>query len=212
MQNLIIIGAGGLGRETLQWAKDINKNNLQWNILGFIDDNQNALEGCKCSHPIIGTIKNWTPKKEEVFICAIAAPQLKEQMVVLLKNKGAKFTNIIHPTAIIGDENEIGEGLIMYPFSRITVNTRIGNFVTLLSSGVGHDAEIGDYSTIFSGCLITGGAILGKRVTVSSNSVIISHKNVGNDAFIGAGSVVMRTVEVNDRVMGNPARKFVPKI
>lgn len=212
MQNLIIIGAGGLGRETLQWAKDINKNNLQWNILGFIDDNQNALGGCKCSHPIIGTIKNWKPKKEEVFICAIAAPQLKEQMVVLLKNKGAKFTNIIHPTAIIGDENEIGEGLIMYPFSRITVNTRIGNFVTLLSSGVGHDAEIGDYSTIFSGCLITGGAILGKRVTVSSNSVIISHKNVGKDAFIGAGSVVMRTVEVNDRVMGNPARKFVPKI
>jgi len=208
MKELIIVGAGGFGRELLQWAKDINKVNNRWLIKGFIDDDINAINGYKCSHNVIGTIKGWVPSKKEVFACAIANPKTKEQIITDLKAKGALFTDLIHPTALIGEHNMIGEALIMYPYARITTNTIIGDYVTLLSSVVGHDAQIGDYTTISSHCGINGKVKLGKRVFLGSHATIIPEKNIGDDAYIAAGSVVFNNVKQERKVMGNPAKKF----
>lgn len=44
MKNLIIIGAGGCGRELLQWAKDINEIDKRWNIKGFLEYDLRSLE------------------------------------------------------------------------------------------------------------------------------------------------------------------------
>jgi sugar O-acyltransferase (sialic acid O-acetyltransferase NeuD family) len=208
---LIIVGAGGLGREVLQWVKDINAAQPQWHIKGFIDDSEQPLAGYECSHSVIGTIREWKPAKNEVFVCAIANPKTKEKLVNNMKLRGFRFISVIHPTAIIGDHNTIGEGLIMYPNARITVNTRIGNFVTLLSAAIGHDAQIGDYTTISSACVVAGNSELGQRVFLGTNSVVIDNIRVADDAFIGAGSVVIVNVGENSRVIGNPARPFLPK-
>jgi sugar O-acyltransferase (sialic acid O-acetyltransferase NeuD family) len=210
MKNLIIIGAGGLGRELLQWIKDINAVKLVWNVKGFIDDNLNQLTNINCSHDIIGTVKDWIPNHNEIFVCAIANPLLKENIVRQMKLKGANFTNVIHPNAIIGSENTIGEGLILYPFARITVNCSIGNFVTIQSSAIGHDAFVNDFSTISSNCLITGNTTVGKRVFVGSNSTIIPNTIIADDVYIGAGSVVINNISSGLKVMGNPARIFTP--
>ena len=212
MKELIIVGAGGFGREMLQWIKEINKITPQWIVKGFINDIPDALDGLECSHKILGSIANWEPASSEVFACAIGEPKGKEKVVKQLKSKGARFVNIIHPTAIIGENNRIGEGLVMYPFARITVNCMIGDFVTLLSSGIGHDCTIGDYTTISSGCTITGYVKLGKRVYVGSNATIIPKRNIENDVNIGAGSVVVTDLKRESKVMGNPARLFLPKV
>ena len=210
MKDLIIIGAGGLGRELLQWIKDSNIKDLVWNIKGFIDDNSNLLANIKCSHTIIGTVQDWIPTENEVFVCAIANPQIKENIVKKLKLKGANFTNVIHPSAIIGSENSIGEGLILYPFARITVNCTVGNFVTIQSSAIGHDACVNDFSTISSNCLVTGNTVIGKRVFIGSNSTIIPNIIIEDDVYIGAGSVVIKNISSGLKVVGNPARIFTP--
>lgn len=210
MKDLIIIGAGGLGRELLQWTKDVNAVEPIWNIKGFIDDNFNQLANFKCSHDIIGTVQDWIPSQNEIFVCAIANPLIKQNIVRGMKLKGANFTNVIHPKAIIGSENSIGEGLILYPFARITVNCFIGDFVTIQSSAIGHDAFVNDFSTISSNCLITGNASVGKRVFMGSNSTIIPNTIIADDVYIGAGSVVIGNIASGLKVMGNPARIFTP--
>ena len=53
MVDIIIVGAGGCGREVANWIDDINKIDAAWNILGFLDDNLNALEGFLCKYKII---------------------------------------------------------------------------------------------------------------------------------------------------------------
>jgi sugar O-acyltransferase (sialic acid O-acetyltransferase NeuD family) len=208
MQELIIVGAGGFGRELLQWVKDINRVEQKWIIKGCIDDNLKALDNYECDYNIIGRVEDWQPQGSEVYACAIANPSIKERVVNSLKLKDALFINIIHPTAIIGDFNKIGEGFVAYPKSCINVNTKIGNFVTLLSSSIGHDAVIGDYSTISSYCDVTGGVKIGKRVFLGSHVTIVPKRNIGNDAYIGAGSVVISHIKENRKVMGNPAKKF----
>ena len=208
MKDIIIVGAGGLGREVLQWIKDINKVKKQWNILGFINDEPHALEGFECDYSIIGTIKEWIPSANQVFACAIADPNGKELVTNLLKERGAVFTPVIHPTAMVSDFSPIGEGMIMYPGSGISVNVKIGKFVTLLYSGVGHNAEIGDYSTISSYCDIAGGAIIEDKVFIGSHTTLIPKKRVGSGAYVGAGSVVVSHVKEGSKVMGNPAMKM----
>lgn len=54
MKNLVIIGAGGCGRELLQIAKDINKIEMKWNIKGFLDYDNTSLLNKICSISIIG--------------------------------------------------------------------------------------------------------------------------------------------------------------
>jgi len=212
MKDLIIVGAGGLGREVLQWAKDCNRANECWNIKGFINDIPDALDGLSCSHPIIGSIENWEPADNEVFACAIADPEGKHKVTRKLKSRGAVFCTVIHPTAIVGEHNTLGEGLLMYPYSRVTANCTIGNFVTILSSGIGHDVQIGDYTTISSYCTIAGHVRIGEKVFVGNNSTLIPKTLIEDNVFIGAGSVVVSNLKKGSRVMGNPARNFTPGV
>lgn len=208
MKDLIIVGAGGFGREVLQWIKDINKIENRWNILGFIDDNTEALNGQACDYSVINTIKDCMPKKNQEYVCAIAKPSVKENVTKKLKERGAVFTSVLHPTSFISDYADVGEGLVMYPNSGINVNTKIGNFVTILSSGVGHDAEIGDYCTISSYCDITGGAILEERVFLGSHVTVVPGRKIGAGAYVAAGSVVMTNIHSGSHVMGNPAKRM----
>lgn len=208
MKELIIVGANGFGREVLQWAKDIIKLNKEWSIKGFIDDNLMALDRYTCDKKVLGTIKDWKPSANEVFTCAIAMPSVKERIVQLLKSKGANFINFVHPTAIIGGFCEVGEGLLVTPRAKISPNVKIGNFVTILGSGAGHDAVIGDYSTISGNCSVNGHVVLGKRVFVGSNACIAPSKKIGDDVFIGMGSIVVSNIKTGYKVMGNPAKRI----
>lgn len=208
MKDLIIAGAGGCGREVLQFVKDINKVEHRWNILGFINDIPDALDGYKCDYSIIGTIQEWQPEENQEFVCAIADPAGKELVVRKLKERGAVFASVIHPRAIISDFTEVGEGLIMYPKASVSVNIKIGNFVTLLDSGIGHDAEIGDYCTISSCCDITGGVKLEEKVFLGSHVTVAPHKRIGTGAYVAAGSVVVTNIKPGYHVMGNPARRM----
>lgn len=207
-KKLIIVGAGGMGREVLQWVKDINSTEPTWDILGFIDDNADALNDIKCDYNIIGSISEWQVKEDEYFALAIASPMLKEKIVSDLKSRNAKFATIIHPYTRIGSFNCIGEGSIIYPGAAISVNVSIGKFVTMLGSIIGHDARVGDYTSIMGTCNINGGVKIGKRVFLGCQTVTVPGRKIGDDAYVAAGSVVMTNIRSGIRVMGNPAKKF----
>lgn len=206
MKKIIIVGAGGFGRELLWWIKDINKVEKKWEIAGFIDDNPNALDGYKCDYPIIGTIKDWQPKEDEEFALAFGSPALKRKIVDLLKSKGAKFATVIHPTAMLSEFAKIGEGFIMFPNSKVSCNTTVGDFVTLLATPIGHDVEIGDYTVISGGCNVVRNVKIGKDVFLAAGVCIAQDVQIGDGAYLGLGSVVLKDVPAGATVFGNPAR------
>jgi len=207
MKDLIIVGAGNAAREILQFAKDINNVEIQWNIKGFIaDTGLDIKQLTNGDFDIIGTIENWEPNETEVFVCAIADPKGRETVVKKLKSRGAKFINLIHPTARISDYCKIGEGIILYPYSAIGVNVQVGNYA-FIQTWIAHDMTVGDFSTVSAFCGISGGVQLGQRVFVGTHATIIPRIRVGDDAYIGAGSVVIRNVKSETKVFGNPARE-----
>lgn len=208
MKDLIIVGASGFGREIEQWIGDINQKEPTWNVLGFLDDNINALDDLPTDYKIIGTIKDWQPKENENFVIALAFPEVKKKVVEILKGRGAKFATIIHPTATISKFAKIGEGCIITQRSGLNANAIIGNFVTILESAVAHDACIGDFCTLSGRVSVNGHVLIGDMVYIGCGVSIAPGKRIGNMAKLGIGSVVISNVKEGITVFGNPAKKL----
>lgn len=211
MTDIIIVGAGGCGREVANWIEDINKLKETWNILGFLDDNPDVLESVRCEYKVIGSIKGHSPQKGVKYAMGIASPNAKKNIGNELMQKGASFASIIHPSTKVYSEYELGMGLVTYPNSKIATGCRIGNFVTLQSTILGHDAELEDYVTVSSSCGITGGVKLHEACFVGDHACIAVGLEIGAEAYIGIGSVVIRDVKQGEHVFGNPARVFSSK-
>lgn len=202
MKDLIIVGAGTTGRERLDVIKKINAIEKRWNIVGFLSDVPEALDGIECDYPIIDTIVDYVPKENDIFVCGIAMPKAKEKVVNIMKTKGAIFGTIIHPRSCVGDFVKLGEGC--YIEGIIAPNACLGNFVSVMCSLIGGSSIIGDFSTTTGNANIAG-AKLGKRVFVGSNAVILGNVSVGDDVLVGVGSIVLKNIKSNMKVFGNPA-------
>ena len=207
MKELVIVAAGGCGREVLQWAKDINKAENRWHIKGFIDDNLSALEGLTCDVPVLSTVDGYEIRPEDEFVCCIGSSAARKLVTEKLKAKGAVFTTLIHPTAVIADSCTLGEGVIVYPFALISDNAHVGDGCIInMYSSVAHDAVLGEYCTVSAHCDVTGKCRLGDRVFMGSTSHVVPGTRIGDDVYICAGSTVMARVRSGMKVLGNPAK------
>lgn len=207
MKNLIIVGAGGCGREVLQWAKDSNRAEKRWNIKGFLDDNAQALEGKKCDVQVIGSIKTYKPEKDDEFICAVGSPEMRKKIVQTIREQGGSFVNLIHPTAVVADTAQLGGGIVIYPYAVVSDHAVIQDYcIVNMHSAVTHDTCLGEYSTISAFCDITGNCRVGKRCFLGTGVKLVPGTVVGDEAFLCAGSVVMTKVRNGAKMMGNPAK------
>lgn len=205
---LVIVGAGGFGRELLAWARQSVQFERDWTIKGFIDDNLHALDEKHTSARLLGRIGDHQPAPDEVFICALGVPAFKRQCCELLLSRGARFTQLFHRTAVIGDNVELADGVVLCPFTVVSANNRLGRGVAInLHSSVDHDASVDDWSQVNCHCDLTGAVKVGKEVFFGSSVCIIPGVKVGDRAYIGAGSVVLRDVPAGAKVFGVPARQ-----
>jgi sugar O-acyltransferase (sialic acid O-acetyltransferase NeuD family) len=210
MEGLIIIGAGGFGREVLAWARQSAPFRRDWEIKGFIDDNPRALETKGASAPILGTIRDYEPVAGDVFICGIGQPKLRRKYQSQFLARSGRFVNVIHSTVVLADNVELGQGIVLCPQVVISANTRIDDGVAInLHSTVNHDSRIGAWTQINCHCDITGGVVLEEEVFVGSHASVLPGVRVGKGATIGAGSIVLEDVAPGTTVVGIPARALV---
>ena len=209
LPKLTIVGAGGFGREMLAWARQAVQCGVEWEVGDFIDDNLTALEGKNTPARIAGRIADHQPKSDEVFICALGVPALKRKVMELLLGRGAAFTRLIHRTAVIGDNVDLAAGVIMCPYSIASANNRLGLGVALnLHATVDHDATVDDWSQNNCHSDLTAAYRVGKEVFFGSRVSVIPNVQVGDGAYVGAGSVVLRDVPAGAKVVGSPARRI----
>jgi sugar O-acyltransferase (sialic acid O-acetyltransferase NeuD family) len=211
MKNLLIIGAGGFGREVYSWAYDMPEYNVEWQIAGFIDDDLSALKGYNYPVGVVSTLQDYIVQPNDIFVCAIGKPQTKQTCIDIIKEKGANhFANIIHPTAVVAKNVKLGEGVILCPMVVINADAILGNFATINNhSNVGHNSVIGDWTQVSGYCDITGGVTIGQHVFFGSSAAVLPGVKIGDNVIIGAGSIVVKNIEANSTVFGNPAKKIM---
>lgn len=210
MENrVVLIGAGGFGREVISWARDSSLIGKFPKITFFVDDNPKALDGFDYGLHYIGAIQDYIPKDGDLFVMGVASPAIKRKIVEKISCSSSKFLTLIHPTAVVSFSAKIGDGAIICPFSLISADAVIGNFVNVnCMSSIGHDAFIGDYSTISGHVDITGQVKVGESVFFGTGASVVPRIKIGSNAQIGAGATVMRSVKDGAMMYTMPARKF----
>lgn len=210
MDHLVILGAGGMGREVYHLAVSCSGFGTQYDIKGFLDDNLKALDGFEYPYPpILATISDYVIEEGDVFACSIGEVHTKVNIVELIESKGGRFINLIHPNVQINSTAVLGKGLLAFHDVHVGCEAKIGNHVMLQSYvAIGHDAVIGDFCRIDPKVSIIGGVIVGNRVSLHTMSLLNHKVRVGDDAVVGAMSFVVRKVKSGTTVFGIPAKEL----
>ena len=212
MKDIVIYGAGGFGREIACLLRLINEQKPEWNLIGFLDDNE-ALYGTSIDYgPVLGGMEwlNSYPKPLSAVI-AIGVPQAVKSIADRVSNPNVDFPNIFAPSVIFLDRSSlnIGKGNIFCSNCLISCNVKIGNFN--LFNGfipVGHDAKVGNYNIIMPSSIISGGVEMGECNFMGLQSAVSQYIRIGNNTRIGANSFVMRNTKDGFLYIGNPAKRM----
>lgn len=209
MKQLIIIGAGGMGRTLYDMARESIGFGTEYVIKGFIDDNTAALEGFENYPPMLGTISGYEPKEDEVFVCSIGGGSRRKCMEEIIA-KGGSFLTMIHKSARIGTNVVVGEGTVVGAFTTIGADAKVGKYNLIQSyTVIGHDSRIGDWNRIDTHVTLVGGTIVEDEADIHT-SAMINHKVViESNSRVAACSFVIRRVKSGTTVMGNPAKKLI---
>lgn len=212
MKDIVIFGAGGLGREVACLIKRINAVHLEWNLVGFYDDGIKV--GTRNEYgEVLGNALDLASYDKEISVAiAIGSPQTVKKIVEILSvNEKLKFPNLISPDFNIADpENySMGCGNIIQRYCSISCNVHMGNFNLLNTQiGIGHDVTIGDYNSLMPGVKISGEVTIGNCNFFGVGSIVLQRLKIGNGIKLGAGSVLMTKAKDGNLYMGNPAKKI----
>lgn len=209
MKDLIIIGAGGLGRETIWMAERINAVKPEWNILGFIDDKPSLKGKIIDGYRVLGNSVDVATYPDAYYVCAIGLAAVRKSAVEKIKKIApVKFATLIDPACVwCKERSKIGEGCIICAHTYITTDTKIGNHVYFGADGtIGHDAIVEDFVTCYPGVNVAGSTHIETTCEIGSGSQVIQGVTVKKGTIVGAGSVVIRDLPADCTAVGAPAK------
>jgi len=209
MQSIVILGAGGFGREVLDIIIAQNKVSKRWKILGFVDENPELKGKVLNGYPVLGSF-DWFSKidlKEIRVVCAIGDNISKKKVAEKAKGLGLRFANVVHPSVIMTEFVTLGEGVIICAGCILTNQITIGNHVIInLDVTIGHDSIIEDFCTLSPGVHISGRNKIGEGANVGTGAVTIQGIVIGRWSIIGAGAVVAQDIPDKVVAVGVPAK------
>ncbi len=203
----IIVGAGGFGRELVNWAGDCHAAGRLPPVAGLLDDDSSVMEGFSYPVGLLGSTIDFVPQPGDQLVMAIGTPAIKERVADLLAARGGVFATLIHPTAVVAGSARVGDGSILCPLSLVSADAEVGRFCSINAlSSIGHDVRLGDYATLSAHVDLTGAVSVGRAVMIGTGAKVLPRVKIGEGATIGAGSVVYRTVPAGRSVYAAPAK------
>lgn len=201
---LIIIGASGHGKVVADIAIKMNK----WQSIAFLDDDESIKTSMGLE--VIGkTADALTYKDKADFFVAIGSNATREKIQEKLIEEGLNVVSLIHPTAVIGTDVEIGIGSVVMAGVVINSSSRIGNGCIInTSSSLDHDNVIEDYVHISPGVNMAGTVKVGKGSWIGIGSVVSNNVNICSGCKVGAGAVVVKDITEPGTYVGVPVRKI----
>jgi sugar O-acyltransferase (sialic acid O-acetyltransferase NeuD family) len=204
---IVLVGAGGLGREVLNYVLDAISSSPHMRVKGFLDDNLSALRPYCCEFPILGSILDYSIEPQDRFVMAIGDCVKRAELIRKMEARSARFITVIHPTAYVASNATVGNGCIVGPFCAIGSNARVGDHVLLTwYSSLAHDSISHSFAVLSPYSTANGGTILEEGVFLGTHAVINPMIRVGAWSKVASGSVVYRDVPLNCLVLGNPAK------
>jgi sugar O-acyltransferase (sialic acid O-acetyltransferase NeuD family) len=213
MRDLVVIGAGGFGRETLDVVDAINRAAPEpvWSVLGVLDDapSDSNLERLACREvAYLGTVGDFLVRSAaEDYVVGVGSPRARRVLADKCDAAGLRAVTLVHPAATMGFDVYLGEGSVICAGARLTTNIRLGRHVHLNPNvTVGHDTTLGDFVSMNPGSSVSGDCVLESGVLVGVGAVVLNQLRIGRASTIGGSACVVKDVPAEVIVKGVPAR------
>lgn len=210
MKNLILVGAGGTSADVLALVGAINARQPRYRVLGLLDDAADLCGKSRYGLPVLCGLAEGARLGDGSFVDCLGGPSSFASREAVLRDRGfdpLRFETIVHPTAFVAADAQIGHGCIIYPNAVILAGVELGVHVTVLSNTVlNHEVTVGDYSMLASGTNVSGRVRIGRACYIGCGASFREGISIGDGALVGLGSAVVRDVAADAVVGGNPAR------
>jgi sugar O-acyltransferase (sialic acid O-acetyltransferase NeuD family) len=210
--DVVIIGAGGFGRETLDVVEAmIADDPASVRVVGVVDDaptdrNLQLLE--ERSVPLMGSVDALLRLPVAVqYLIGIGSPRVRASVASRLEETSRLAFTAVHPSATIGSRARLGRGSIVCAGAQLSTNVEIGRHGHVNpASVIGHDAKLEDYVSINPGAVVSGDVRVESGALIGANATVLQGLTVGANALVGASACVVRDVAPGMTVRGVPAR------
>ena len=212
IQKIAVYGAGGFAREVAWLIEACNAHTEKQQVACFIDDDTAKQGKIINGIPVMGLDRAREAFAGARVVGGIGVPRTRQVVMEKAVAAGFEPVTMIHPGVERSRWIEIGAGTVICAGNILTTNIVLGRHVQInLDCTIGHDVVMGDYATLAPGVHISGNVHLGQRVYVGTGAVIINGTEdkplvIGDDAVIGAGACVVRSVPAGLTVVGVPAK------
>jgi sugar O-acyltransferase (sialic acid O-acetyltransferase NeuD family) len=213
-QDLVLVGAGGFGRETAQAVHALNATGARWRLLGYVDDSP-ARHGTMIEEsPVLGGRQLVAENPDwSVVVCTgrsgdyVSRPRIARELALPRE----RYTTIVHPSAVISRSSSIGPGTVLLAHVTLTAAVQIGAHVAIMPQvTLTHDDIVEDFATIASGVLLGGGVRVKTGAYVGAGAVVGEGRTIGEYSLIGMGAVVTHDIPPREVWAGVPARYLRP--
>lgn len=206
MQPLVIVGAGGHGRETLDVVEATNAVRAEWGFLGFVAEGADPDLLGRRQAGLLGDVAVLRDLDAR-YVIGIGTSETRRTLDREISGFGREAAALVHPAATLGSDLRLAPGVIVAAGARVTTNVTLGRHTHLnVNAVVSHDCEVGDYVTFSPGVLVNGNVVLEDGVFLGTGAIVLPGRRVGAGARIGAGAVVTEDVDPGATVVGVPAR------
>ena len=195
---LVIVGAGGHGKVLVSAAQEEG-----WLVIGVLDDDESLKGQEVLGTKILGSIDLLARLDFEAAVIGVGDNRVRQAVAERVRTN---WTPVIHPSAIVHCDAEIGVGTVIYAGAVVQPGSVIGDHVIInTGASVDHDCKIGSFAHVAPGCALAGHVTVGEGSFVGIGSTAIPGAVIGAWATVGAGASVVQPVKDGMTVVGVPA-------
>ena len=200
---IVVVGAGGFGREVLDVIEAVNGAGGTLDFIGFLDDGDVDMERlARRGTTLLGPVAK-LDELDAAYVIGIGQGATRRRIDRL----DVPAATLVHPAATIGGDTHVGPGSVLAAGARVTTNVVLGRHVHIhVNAAVGHDTVLDDFASVYPGATVSGEVRLGVGVTIGTGANVLPGIVVGDGASVGAGAVVTKDVPPDATVVGAPAR------
>ncbi|MDQ3973179.1 MAG: acetyltransferase [Actinomycetota bacterium] len=210
MKPLLLVGAGGFGREAAEVVRAINAERPTWDLLGFLDDGVELVGTQVDGVPVLGPLSAVERFPVAQVVVCTGHPGnyfTRKRLVRRLRLPASRYATLAHPTAVLPASAELGPGTVVLATAVATARVRIGAHVAIMPGVVlTHDDVVADYATLAAGARLAGRVRVGEGAYIGSGALVREDRSIGAWSLIGMGAVVTRDVPDCQVWVGVPAR------